>query len=126
MRSLILCAAFAAVLFAAGVAGTYKGSYTGSAASGDIQVALKQADDGAWKAEVTFTYDGQDIKTKIKSVAVDGAKVKIIYEFDLDDNALESTIMGELKETTLAGDYHTRSPGDGSAVDEGTWKAVVQ
>ena len=43
MRSLILCAAFAAVLFAAGVAGTYKGSYSGSAASGDIQVALKQS-----------------------------------------------------------------------------------
>jgi hypothetical protein len=121
---LILCLVLAFVLFAAGVAGTYKGSYSG-AASGDISVTLKQADDGAWKSEVTFTYDGQDIKTKVTSVSVDGSKVKIVYEFDLDGNALESTITGELKGTTLAGVYHTKATADGSAVDEGTWKGTA-
>ena len=124
MRLLILCFALTLALLAAGIAGTYKGSYSG-AASGDISVTLKQGDDGAWKSEVTFTYDGQDIKTKVTSVSVDGSKVKVVYEFDLDGNALESTITGELKGNTLAGVYHTKATSDGSAVDEGTWKGTA-
>ena len=89
-------------------------------------MTLKQADDGAWKSEVTFTYDGQDIKTKVTAVSVEGAKVKVVYEFSLDGNGLESTITGELKGTTLAGEYHTKSTADGSPVDEGTWKGTAQ
>jgi hypothetical protein len=127
MRLLSLCFALAVVLFAAGIAGTYKGSYSGSAgASGDIRVSLKQADDGAWKSEVTFAFGSEDIKTKVTSVTVDGSKVKIVYEFDLDGNGLESTLTGELNGTTLAGSYHTKATADGSAVDEGTWKATAQ
>ena len=127
MRLLSLCFALALILFAAGIAGTYKGSYSGSAgASGDIRVSLKQADDGAWKSEVTFAFGGEDIKTRITSVTVDGSKVKIVYEFDLDGNGLESTLTGELSGTTLAGSYHTKATADGSAVDEGTWKATAQ
>jgi hypothetical protein len=127
MRVLIFCLALAAVLCAAGVAGKYKGSYSGAAGeSGEIQVTLKQSDDGAWKSEVTFTYDGENIKTKVKSVTVDGAKVKIVYEFDLEDNGLESTLAGELSGATLAGDYKTKAGEDGSSVSEGTWNAVAQ
>jgi hypothetical protein len=127
MRIVLLCFAVALVLFAAGLAGTYKGTYSGSAgASGDILVKLTQADDGDWKSEVTFTLSGQDVKTKITSVKVDGSKVKIVYEFDLEGTGLESTITGELNGTTLAGDYHTRATADGSAVDEGTWKGTAQ
>ncbi len=125
MRFLMLCVALTFILFAAGFAGTYKGSYSGGA-NGDISVTLKQADDGAWKSEVTFTYDGQDIKTKVTAVSVEGAKVKVVYEFSLDGNGLESTITGELKGTTLAGEYHTKSTADGSPVDEGTWKGTAQ
>ena len=127
MRLYLLSFALAFVLFAAGLAGTYKGSYSGSAgASGDISVSLKQTEDGAWKSEVTFSFGGQDIKTKITSVTVDGSKVKIVYEFDLDGNGLESTITGELHGATLAGEYHTKAAADGSAVDEGTWKGTAQ
>jgi hypothetical protein len=127
MRLLSLCFALALVLIAAGIAGTYKGSYSGSAgASGDIRVSLKQADNGAWKSEVTFSFGSEDIKTKVTSVTVDGSKVKIVYEFDLDGNGLESTLTGELNGTTLAGSYHTKATADGSAVDEGTWKATAQ
>jgi hypothetical protein len=127
MRLRILCFGLASLLFASGAAGTYKGTYSGSAgASGDISVILRQADDGVWKSEVTFTFAGQDIKTKTTSVSLEGSKIKIVYEFDLDGNGLESTISGELKGTTLAGTYHTRATADGSAVDEGTWTATSQ
>jgi len=126
MRSLILGLVASFFLFAAGLAGTYKGTYSGSAgASGDFVVSLTQAENGEWKSEVTFTLGGQDVKTKITSLKVDGSKVTIVYEFDLQGTALESTITGELNAEALAGDYHTKVVADGSAVDEGTWKATV-
>lgn len=127
MRLLACSLVLVFVLFAAGLAGTYKGSYSGSSgASGDIQVTLKQADGGDWSAEVTFTLGGSDVKTNMKSVTVDGSKVKIVYEFDLQGTGLESTITGELTGTALAGEYHTRATADGSAVDDGTWKGTAQ
>jgi len=127
MRLVVLGFALIFVLFAAGLAGTYKGGYSGSSgATGDIKVTLTQADGGEWKAEVSFTLGSQDVKTKMTSVKVDGSKVKIVYEFDLDGTGLESTITGELNGTTLAGDYHTKATADGSAVDEGTWKGTAQ
>jgi len=113
-------------IFAAGLAGTYKGTYSGSSgASGEFVVSLTQAENGEWKSEVTFTLGAQDVKTKITSLKVDGSKVTIVYEFDLQGTALESTITGELNAGALGGDYHTKVVADGSAVDEGTWKATV-
>src|SRR6266478_8720987 len=126
MRPTVLCLVASFILFAAGLAGTYKGTYSGSAgASGDFVVSLTQTEGGDWKSEVTFTLGGQDVKTKITSLKVDGAKLTIVYEFDLQGTALESTITGELSGGTLAGGYHTKVVADGSAVDEGTWKATV-
>jgi hypothetical protein len=125
MRALILFLG-SFCIFAAGLAGTYKGTYSGSSgASGDFVVSLTQAESGDWKSEVTFTLGGQDVKTKITSLKVDGSKVTIVYEFDLQGTALESTITGELNAGGLGGDYHTKVVADGSAVDEGTWKATV-
>jgi hypothetical protein len=126
MRSIVLCLVASFILFAAGLAGTYKGTYSGSAgASGDFVVSLTQADSGEWKSEVTFTLGGQDVKTKITSLKVDDSKVTIVYEFDLQGTVLESTIAGELSGDALAGGYHTKVVADGSDVDEGTWKATV-
>jgi len=126
MRSLILGLLGSFCILAAGPAGTYKGTYSGSAgASGDFVVSLTQTGSGEWKSEVTFTLGGADVKTKITSLTVDGSKVKIVYEFDLQGTGLESTVTGELTGGTLSGDYHTKVVADGSAVDEGTWKATV-
>ena len=114
------------LLFAADLAGTYKGTYSGSAgASGDFVISLTHAQGGEWKSEVTFTLSGAHVKTKITSLAIDGSKVKIVYEFDLQGTALESTVTGELNGATLAGDYHTKVVADSSAVDEGTWKTTA-
>jgi hypothetical protein len=126
MRLLPLWLAAWFILWAAELAGTYKGTYSGSSgASGDFVVSLSQVGNGEWKSEVTFTLGGQDVKTKITSLTVDGSKVKIVYEFDLEGTVLESTVTGERSGSTLAGDYHTKVVADGSAVDEGTWKASL-
>ena len=47
----------------------------------------------------------------------------LVYEFDLGDVKLQSTAIGDLNGKALEGTYKTKSLGDGSAVDEGTWKA---
>jgi hypothetical protein len=125
MRSIAIGLLASFWLFAAGLAGTYKGTYSGSAgASGDFVISLTQSG-SEWKSEVTSTLGGADVKTKITSITVDGSKVKIVYEFDLQGTALESTVTGELNGATLAGDYHTKVVADGSAVDEGTWKTTA-
>ena len=124
MRLLIFL--FAIALLAAGLNGTYKGSYSGSSgASGDITVSLTQSDSGDWKSEVTFTLGGDMVKTKVTSLKVDGSKLRVVYTFDLQGTVLESTVTGELKDGTLAGEYHTKAVTDGSAVDDGTWKATA-
>jgi hypothetical protein len=123
MRLLVLMFC-AALLFSAGLAGTYKGTFSGSSgASGDISVTLTQAGDD-WKSEVTFSLGGDTVKTKVTSVKVDGAKMTVVYTFDLQGTVLESTVTGELKDGTMAGEYHTKTVADGSAVDDGTWKAT--
>ncbi len=125
MRVAILLLLAICSLLAAGLAGTYKGSYNGSAgASGDFVVALTKAENGDWKSEVSFSLGGETVKTKVTALEVNGAKVKIVYTFDLQGTVLESTVNGELKESTLEGTYHTKAAADGSAVDDGTWKAT--
>jgi len=122
LLTLICCAT---ILFSAGIAGTYKGTYSGSSgASGDITVTLTQSGSD-WKSEVTFGLGGDTVKTKVTSVKVDGAKVTVVYTFDLQGTVLESTVTGELKDGAIAGEYHTKSVADGTAVDDGTWKATA-
>jgi len=113
------------VLLAANLAGTYKGNYSGSAgASGAFQITLTQSGSD-WKAEVTFNL-GDDVKAKVTSVQVDGATIKVVYQFDLQGATLESTATAELKGDKFDGAYTTKSIPDGSAVDQGTWNATRQ
>jgi len=108
---------------AADLNGTYKGTWSGGQASGDISMTLTTAG-GETKAVVSFAFGGQDVKCNVTSVKVDGGKIEIVYTFDLGDVKMESTATGELKGTSLEGTYKTKSLADGSAVDEGTWKAT--
>ncbi len=120
---MILSLVTAIVLFA-GVAGNYKGTWSGGG-SGDIRISLQPGEGGEWKSTITFTFDGSEVQTKVTSVKVDGDKVKIVYTFDLQGNALESTVTGAVKGRTMEGTYSTKAAADGSAVDEGTWKATA-
>lgn len=117
--------AVAVILLAADLNGTYKGTWSGGQANGDITLTFRAGDAGATKADVSFTIAGQDVKCNVTSVKVDGSKVEVIYEFDLGDVKLQSTATGQWNGQTLEGTYKTKSLADGSAVDEGTWKATA-
>ncbi len=106
-------------------AGKYSGKWEGaSGASGDFHITLTSAGD-TWSADVNFGLGGQDVKCKVKSVSVDGSKIRVVYSFDLQGTELESTIEGERSDKGLGGKYTTRTTGDGSAVDEGTWQTTA-
>lgn len=89
-----------------------------------VRISLSQSG-GAWKAEVSFDLGG-DIKGKVTSIQVDGANVKVVYQFDFRGATLESTATGELKGDKFEGTYQTKSFPDGTAVDQGTWNATRQ
>jgi hypothetical protein len=123
LATLFLTLALTLTAAAADLDGTYKGTWSGGQASGEITMTLRTVD-GATKAEVSFAFGGQDNKCHVTSVKVDGSKIEIVYDFDLGDVKLQSTATGELKGKVLEGSYKTKSLADGSAVDEGTWKAT--
>lgn len=111
---------------AADLSGTYKGTWTGGQANGDITVTFRSSEGGGTpKADVSFTIAGQDVKCNVTSVKVDGSKVELVYEFDLGDTKLQSTVSGQVTGKSMEGSYKTKSLADGSAVDEGTWKATA-
>jgi hypothetical protein len=128
MRTAAILFATAAFVFsaaAADFAGTYQGTWTGGQADGEITMTLRSGDDGAAKADVSFTIAGQGVKCNVTSVKVDGSTIEVVYDFDLGDTKLQSTATGKLSGKTIEGTYKTKSLGDGSAVDEGTWKATA-
>src|SRR5438045_2911767 len=76
--------------------GKYTGKWQGeSGASGDFQLTLASAVAGQWKAEVSFKMGDQDVKCKVSALSVEGAKIHVVYTFDLLGQNLESTIDGE-------------------------------
>ena len=114
VQTVLVMAATAAMMWAEPIgAGIYKGTGEGASANGDFRVALTKADGGEWTGGVVFTMSGQTVNCKVTSLKVDGSKLKMVYSFDLQGTMLEST---------LGGKYRTQVSGDGSAVDEGSWK----
>ncbi len=104
-------------------AGTYTGEWSGaSGASGTLRLALLEAG-GRWDCQVTFTMGDQEVKTKMKSVKVEGSSFEVQYEFDLGGNLLESTLTGRLQGGMWEGNYRTVTVPERAPVDEGAWKA---
>ncbi len=110
---LLMAAALAAQSLSAG-------KYTG-----DFRLTLAADAAGKLTPEVSFGLADQDVKCKVTSFTVEGARLHVVYTFDLQGNALESTIDGDLTGKKLAGKYRTKALADGSAVDEGSWEVTM-
>ena len=61
----------------------------------------------------------KSVPCNVTAISVDGAKVHVVYTFDLLGMKLESTIDGERAGAKLSGKYRTRSVEDTAAVDQG-------
>lgn len=128
-RSLILLAGL--VLAAASVpavpdslAGSYRGDYKGNAASGTFRLSLETGAGGAWKCAVSFTLNGEDVKTTMRECRVDQSKIEAAYDFDALGLALRSHITGEWKSSGFEGSYRTTTTDGTVEVDQGAWSAA--
>ena len=100
--------------------------YTGTWASsnsdsnGKITMSLGTSPDDS---TVTFTISTYEVKTKVKSLKVDGDTVMVAYEFDLQDTRLLSTVTAKRNGDKLDGRYVTTVVGGSDQVDSGTFQA---
>ena len=121
--AMILVAGLAAAEDKVG-AGTYKGTWAGGG-SGDFQLTLASDGKGGFTAQVMFTMGEEKVPCKTTSLKVEGDSLKVVYQFDLAGNKLQSAVEGKLKGKTIEGTYRTTMPGGDDAVDQGTWKATA-
>jgi hypothetical protein len=100
------------------IAGHYSGKWQSTAdAAGDVRITLKQ-DGATWVAEVTFTFEGAEIPTKMKTVEVDGAKIQLVYDWAIQGTTGQSKLSGELTGDTLHGKFEGKSS---EGTTTGTW-----
>jgi hypothetical protein len=102
------------------VAGIYVGKWTASdGGTGTLRVTLKKAADAPWQGKVTFTYEGDEATTTMKTVEVSGAHVLLSYDYDIQGNQGGVEMAGDLAGDSLQGSYKITS-GDGNP---GNWTA---
>jgi hypothetical protein len=117
---LLLATAFAADR---DLAGGYTGEWK-SGASGDggaIRFTLEPAGD-AWKGTVSFTMAGTEVPCTMRTVKLKDGKVELVYDFDVQNTGLRSTVTGNWNATEFRGTYETAVV-DGQGADAGTWSA---
>jgi hypothetical protein len=117
---LLLATAFAADR---DLAGGYTGEWK-SGASGDggaIRFTLESAAD-VWKGTVSFTLAGAEVPCTIRTLKLQDGKFELIYDFELQNTGLRSSLKGTGTATEFRGTYETTTS-DGQGVDSGTWSA---
>ncbi len=123
-KRLLFCTAGLIGCLTAQAPGTYAGSWTSraTASAGKLTLAFTaEALDSA-----TFTYQGQDVKTKPISLIKDGDHVEFVFEYTLDGNVLRSTMQGNVTGKAVAGKYKSASADGTTPVDEGTWEVTLK
>ena len=125
----------AGVLFAAALLaqegaiapGHWAGDYSGQNGGGRINVRLAGEGDKVSSAVVTFTWQGEEVKTDIREFKLAGQNLEITYDFNLAGARLRSAIKGTRTEKDkLKGTYRTTVVDEGSEVDNGTWEATLR
>jgi len=122
----LLLAVFAGFAADPDLAGRYAGEWKSGASGngGAIRLTLESAAGGTWKSEVTFSLDGGDVKTTMREVKVQGAKIELAYDFDVAGLTARSRIKGEWDGKEFRGQYETTTVDGSQKVDAGTWNAA--
>ena len=109
-------------LVAAQAPGNYAGTWAGSSGGGKLTLGF--GDGGLTTA--SFTYQGQDVKSKPISSKADGNIVEFTFEYDLGGTSLRSSMMGTVDGKSIKGKYKSAPAIGGAPVDEGTWEVTQQ
>ncbi|MBI5689853.1 MAG: hypothetical protein HZC55_07110 [Verrucomicrobia bacterium] len=101
-------------------AGEYAGTWKATNESGGaLRLKLKNESSTGWSGEASFTFDGANIPAKVTSIKVDGAKLELVFEWEIQGTPGKSRLSGEWKEGRLKGKYDS-TPAE--AAGEGTWE----
>jgi hypothetical protein len=101
-------------------AGDYAGQWNGSdGGTGKLRVSLKKPVDSPWEGKVSFTSEGNEASTTMKSVEVNGAHVVLTFDYEIQGMTGGVEMTGELAGDSLEGSYKI-TMGDGNP---GSWKA---
>lgn len=104
------------------LAGKYTGEWKGKEdSSGALRITFKQDDAGAWAAEAAFTFEGNEVPVKTKSLKVEGEKVEVVFEWQIQGTNGQSKLTGELKGNKLEGKYDSNVA---EAASSGTWSVT--
>ena len=105
----------------ADVAGDYAGTWSNSeGATGTLHISLKKSSDSPWQGKVSFTYDGNEAVTSMKSVEVNGTQILMAYEYKIQDSEGAVEMTGKLAGgNSLQGSYKITG-GEGNP---GNWEA---
>jgi hypothetical protein len=120
MRVLLaLLASFCSIAVAAD---SFSGKWSSSQsdAGGTIQIQVAEP------ASVSFTFGGEEVKTKMLTVKKDGSLIELRYEFNLMGGKLVSTLTGKLTGDKFEGKYQTTPAEGGGAVDNGEFAATAR
>ena len=106
------------------LAGRYTGEWKSdsSGSGGAFHMTLDAAADGTWKCEAGFTLEGAEVRTKTHDIKIEGSKLDVSYDFEIQGASLRSHMTGEWDGGVFKGRYES-SVVDGDAVDAGTWSA---
>ena len=103
------------------VAGEYSGSWSGNDGStGNIDIALVDSVADSWSAEVQLWADGDSIPVTMKSVAIDGSKVEIVFDFRAEGQTSTVKLKGAVTSKFLVGGYEVLNR-KGRVSSSGTW-----
>ena len=126
MRQLSLLFALIVLIglaFASDLNGAYKGTWASDNQGGGDLTMVFSGDSGSLKAEVSFTNQGETVKCDVKSVKLDDSKLLLVMEYG-EGSRYEATISGALHGKQLSGTYKTKSLGNDSPGDTGTWEST--
>ena len=107
---------------ASALAGEYTGAWKGrDETTGALRIKLKPDGAAAWTAEAWFTFEGTEVATKLKSMEVTGAKLEMVFAWEVQGVAAQSKLSGESAGDVLEGKYESTTH-EGAA--HGTWKVT--
>ena len=108
------------------LAGRYAGEWksNNSGASGSLRMSLELSAGGTWKCEVTFTLEGEEVRTIMRSAKLEQSKLDVSYDFTVQGMSLRSHITGTWNGKAFDGHYQTTAVESGAAIDDATWNAA--
>jgi hypothetical protein len=102
------------------IAGEFVGTWQNDVESGKLRLVFKQVDD-LWTAESTFTYQDAEIPAKASELKIDGAKVELVLDWEIQGAPGHSRLIGEWSGSKIEGIYDSKS---GDTTTTGTWSVA--